>query len=157
MIIYTRYHSCILVQFGLKDVKSYSFFYIRRDGAGVERNWSTRQEREEKKKKKSRRIRKYKIRKRFKKTPWSESANELHRPSDRRSSAKWLPTFCGLRVPRGQRDGSLRPYSRFSRQDTLLFYQVAPQLYSRGWVDPVPDPLLFSLVVLGIETGPLDL
>jgi hypothetical protein len=43
-------------------------------------------------------------------------------------------------VPRGQRDGSLRQYSRFSRQEPLLFYQVAPRLYSRGWVDPVPDP-----------------
>jgi hypothetical protein len=30
-----------------------------------------------------------------------------------------------------------------SRQEPLLFYQVAPQLYSRSWVDPVPDPLLF--------------
>jgi hypothetical protein len=67
-------------------------------------------------------------------------------------------------VPRGLRDGSLRPYSRFSRQVPLLFYQVAPQLYSRGWVDPVPDPLLFSfffftenLVVPGIEPGPPDL
>jgi hypothetical protein len=28
-------------------------------------------------------------------------------------------------VPRGQRDGSLQPYSRFSRQEPLLFYQVA--------------------------------
>jgi hypothetical protein len=55
-----------------------------------------------------------------------------------------IANLCGLRVPRGQRDGSLRPYSRFSRQEPLLFYQVAPQLYSRGWVDPVPDPLLFS-------------
>jgi hypothetical protein len=45
-------------------------------------------------------------------------------------------------VPRGQRDGSLRPYSRFSRPEPLLFYQVAPQLYSRGPVDPVPDLLL---------------
>jgi hypothetical protein len=45
--------------------------------------------------------------------------------------------FCGHRVPRGQRDGSLRPYSRFSRQEPLFFYQAAPQLYSRGWVDPV--------------------
>jgi hypothetical protein len=26
-------------------------------------------------------------------TPWSESASELNRPSDRRFSAKWLPTF----------------------------------------------------------------
>jgi hypothetical protein len=30
-----------------------------------------------------------------------------------------------------------------SRREPLLFYQVAPQLYSRGWVDPVPDPLHF--------------
>jgi hypothetical protein len=29
----------------------------------------------------------------IKKTPWSESASELHRPSDRRLSAMWLPTF----------------------------------------------------------------
>jgi hypothetical protein len=48
-------------------------------------------------------------------------------------------------------------YSRFSRQEPLLFYQVAPQLYSRGWVDPVPDQLLFFLVVPGIEPGPPDL
>jgi hypothetical protein len=29
------------------------------------------------------------------KTPWSESASELYRPSDRRLSAKSLTTFCG--------------------------------------------------------------
>jgi hypothetical protein len=28
-----------------------------------------------------------------KQTPWSESASELYKPSDRRFSAKWLPTF----------------------------------------------------------------
>jgi hypothetical protein len=28
-----------------------------------------------------------------KQTPWPESASELYRPSDRRFSAKWLPTF----------------------------------------------------------------
>jgi hypothetical protein len=44
-----------------------------------------------------------------------------------------IANFCGKKVPRGQRDGSLRPDSRFSRQEPLLFYQVAPQLYSRGW------------------------
>jgi hypothetical protein len=43
--------------------------------------------------------------------------------------------FFGYMVPRGQHDGSLRPYSRFSRPGPLLFYQVAPQLYSRDWVD----------------------
>jgi hypothetical protein len=46
-----------------------------------------------------------------------------------------IANFCGQRVPCGQRDRSLRPYSRFSRQEPLLFYQVAPQLYSRGWVN----------------------
>jgi hypothetical protein len=34
-------------------------------------------------------------------------------------------------------------FSRFSRQEPLLFYQVALQLYSGGWMDTVPDPLLF--------------
>jgi hypothetical protein len=57
-------------------------------------------------------------------------------------------TWSAWRIP--------KPYSRVSRQEPLLFYQVAPQLYSRGWVDPVPDPLFF-LVVPGIEPGPPDL
>jgi hypothetical protein len=51
------------------------------------------------------------------------------------------------------------PYGRILGflEEPLLFYQVAPQLYSRGWVDPVPDPLLSFLVVPGIEPGPPDL
>jgi hypothetical protein len=59
-----------------------------------------------------------------------------------------IANFCGQRVPHGQRDGSLRPYSRFYRQEPLLFYQVAPQLYSQGWVDPVPyiEALIFREV-----------
>jgi amino acid transporter len=89
-------------------------------------------------------------------TPWSESASELYRPSDRRFSAKWLPT-CADRGCYVVSVTSLWPYSRFSRQEPLLFYQVAPQLYSRGWVDPVPDPLVFFLVVPGIEPGPPNL
>jgi hypothetical protein len=32
----------------------------------------------------------------IKKTPWPQSASELYRPSDRRLSAKLVPTFCGL-------------------------------------------------------------
>jgi hypothetical protein len=30
----------------------------------------------------------------------------------------------------------------FLDQSHYFFFQPAPQLYSRGWVDPVPDPLL---------------
>jgi hypothetical protein len=40
------------------------------------------------------------------------------------------------------------PYGRilFSWPESLLFFQVAPQLYSRGCVkDSVPDPLLLRI------------
>jgi hypothetical protein len=30
----------------------------------------------------------------------------------------------------------------FLDRSRYFFFQAAPQLYSRGWVDPVPDPLL---------------
>jgi hypothetical protein len=30
----------------------------------------------------------------------------------------------------------------FLDRNRYFFFQVAPQLYSRGWVNPVPDPLL---------------
>jgi hypothetical protein len=39
------------------------------------------------------------------------------------------------------------PYGRnlgFLDRGRYFFYQEAPQLYSRGRVDPVPDPQLFS-------------
>jgi hypothetical protein len=49
-----------------------------------------------------------------------------------RATAACRRSDCQLLRIEGQRDGSLRPYSRFSRQEPLLFYQVAPQLFSRG-------------------------
>jgi hypothetical protein len=64
------------------------------------------------------------------------------RPIDHRLSAKLVSTFADrvCRVASGTR--SLRPYSRFSRPEPLLFFQVAPKLYSRGWLVPVLDQLL---------------
>jgi hypothetical protein len=56
-----------------------------------------------------------------KQTLWPESGSELYRPSDRRLSAKLVPTFMGREVLRGQRDGSLRPYSRISRPEPQYF------------------------------------
>jgi hypothetical protein len=68
--------------------------------------------------------------------------SELYRPSDCRLSAKLGPTFADrvCRVvsatdPHGLILGLL-DRSRHS------LFQVAPQLYSGGWVDPVSDPLL---------------
>jgi hypothetical protein len=73
---------------------------------------------------------------------WPEPAIELYRLSDRRLSAELVSTFAdrgfhvvGVTDPYGRNLGSL-DRSRY------FFFQVAPQLYSRGWVDPVPDPLL---------------
>jgi hypothetical protein len=56
---------------------------------------------------------------------------------------------------------AMDPYGRilgFLDQSRYFFFQVAPQLYSRGRVGPVLDPLLpENLVALRIEPGALDL
>ena len=44
-------------------------------------------------------------------------------------------------MSRGQRNGSPRPLISVLWTGAAIFFQVA-QLTSRGWVDPVPDPLL---------------
>jgi hypothetical protein len=52
--------------------------------------------------------------------------------------------FAGL-LGRGISSALRNPYSRnlgALDRSRYFFFQVAPQLYSRGWVDPVPDPLL---------------
>jgi hypothetical protein len=77
----------------------------------------------------------------IKRTPWPESASELYRASYRRLSAKFAPTF----VDRGCRMISVTdPYGSigFLDRSRYFFFQAAPQLYPRGWVNPVPDPLL---------------
>jgi hypothetical protein len=54
--------------------------------------------------------------------------------------------FCRERVSRGQRNGF--PWLLnlgFLDRSHYFFIQVTPQLSSRGWVDPVPDPLLLHV------------
>jgi hypothetical protein len=68
--------------------------------------------------------------------------SELYRPSDRRLSAKLVPTFAdrGCRVI-----SSTDPLGRildFLDRNRYYFFQVDPELYSRSWGDPVPDALL---------------
>jgi hypothetical protein len=84
----------------------------------------------------------FKLWKVCKRTPWPESASELYRPSDRRLSAKLVPTFsdrwCHV-------VSVIDLYSRilgFLDRSRYFSFQAAPQLYSRGWVDPIPDPPL---------------
>jgi hypothetical protein len=92
----------------------------------------------------------------LKKTPWPQSASELHRPSDRRLSAKLVPTFCGQRVPRGQRGKSLRPCSRLSRPEPLLFLPSSSSVVLTRLSGPCSRPItFFFLVVPWIRTQDL--
>jgi hypothetical protein len=77
-----------------------------------------------------------------KKTPSPDSANELFRPSNRRLSVKLVSTLMDRGVSRSQRGSPTTVISVFLDRSRYFFFQVAPQLYSRVWVDPVPDPLL---------------
>jgi hypothetical protein len=72
-------------------------------------------------------------------TLWSKTKTKLHDLSPRatytdRETAACRRSDCQLFADRGCHVVSVTdpygPYSRFSRQEPLLFYQVAPQLYS---------------------------
>jgi hypothetical protein len=78
----------------------------------------------------------------IKETPWPQSASELYRPSDSCLFSKLVSALAdsGCHVVSVK-----NPYSRilgFLDRSRYFYFQVAPQLYSRGWVDPVPDALL---------------
>jgi hypothetical protein len=75
-------------------------------------------------------------------TPWPESASELYRPSYRRLSAELVPIFAdkGRRVVSATDSYSF--ILGFLDRSSYFFFQVAPQLCLRGWLDPVADPLL---------------
>jgi hypothetical protein len=63
---------------------------------------------------------------------------------------------CVQSVSRGQRGGSPTVFNlSFLDRSRYFLIQVAPHLSSRGWADPVPDPLLLKkyLVSSGIEPG----
>jgi hypothetical protein len=64
--------------------------------------------------------------------------------TDRATAVDLVPTFAdrGCRVV-----SATDPFSRilgFLNLSRYFFFQVAPQFYSRGCVDPVPDPLLLK-------------
>jgi hypothetical protein len=77
-----------------------------------------------------------------KQTLWPQSAWALYLPKDRRLSAKLVPTFADRECHVVSVTGFYGRILSFLDQSRYLFFQVALQLYSRGWVDPVPDPLL---------------
>jgi hypothetical protein len=82
--------------------------------------------------------------KKKKHSPRPEFANKLYRPSDRRLSAKVVPTFTDRGCHMVNVTDSYSSILWFLDRSRNFFLQVAPKLYSRGWVDPLPDPLLLS-------------
>jgi hypothetical protein len=70
-------------------------------------------------------------------TPWFQ----FDTPSDRRLSAKLVPTFA-YKCPVISTEDPYGSILGFLDWSHYHFYQLTPQLYSRGWVGPVPDPLL---------------
>jgi hypothetical protein len=76
-------------------------------------------------------------------TYWISDTIELCRPSDRR--------LLGLVLTFSDRGccviSATNPHYRilgFLDLSHYYFFQIASQLYSRGWVDPIPDPLLLG-------------
>jgi hypothetical protein len=75
-------------------------------------------------------------------TPWSQSASELCRPSDCRLSTKLVPIFADRGCCVLSATDTHGRVLGFLDRSRYYFFQVVPQLHSRGWVNPVPDPLL---------------
>jgi hypothetical protein len=93
-----------------------------------------------------------------KKTPWTEPVSELYRPSNRRLSAKLVPTFanggCRMVSPTDKHDRILG----FLNRSCYFFFQVAPQFtHEAEWTQFQTHYFSENLVVPGIEPSPLDL
>jgi hypothetical protein len=69
--------------------------------------------------------------KRLNKTPWPECASELYRPSNDRLTAQLVPTFSDTECQVVEQQITTAVLSIY-RPELLLFFQVDPQLYSRG-------------------------
>jgi hypothetical protein len=87
------------------------------------------------------------------------SASKLYRLSYRHLLVKFSATFADRGVSRGQRGGTPTAVSlSFVDRNRHFFFQVAPRLSLRGWVDPIPDPLLLrKYCSAGIRTRDLYL
>jgi hypothetical protein len=74
------------------------------------------------------------------KNPWPEFGSELYQPSERRLSAKLVPTSADRRC---HVISVTDPYGRildFIDRNHYFLFRVAFQLYSRGWENLRPRP-----------------
>jgi hypothetical protein len=86
---------------------------------------------------------------------WPESESELYRPTDSRLSEKLVPTFADRGCHKFSATDTHGRILGFLYRRRYYFFQVAPQLYSRSWVDPVPYALLRKSGSAGSRTRDL--
>jgi hypothetical protein len=92
----------------------------------------------------------------IKKTPWSESASELYRQSDRLFSATLVLTFTDRRC---HVVSVIDPYGRilgFLDRSRYFFFQVLNCTHEAEWAPFQTHCFSENLVAPGIEPGPLD-
>jgi hypothetical protein len=91
-------------------------------------------------------------------TPWSESASELYRPSDRRLSAKWLPNFADRVCHVVSVTDSYGLILVFLYRSRYFFLSSSSSVVLTRLSGLRSRPTTyFFLVVPGIEPGPPDL
>jgi hypothetical protein len=83
--------------------------------------------------------------------------NELYRPSYRRLSAKLVSSLCGQRVLHGQRDGSLRPYSRISRPEPLLLLPSSSSVVLTRLSGPRSRPITQKNMIAPAPLSPVKI
>jgi hypothetical protein len=78
-------------------------------------------------------------------TPWL-LVRKRTIPTERQRSCRRIlvPTFVDRGALRDQRGGTPTAVNLFSRPEPLLFFQAAPHLSWRSWMDPIPDSQLFK-------------
>jgi hypothetical protein len=100
-------------------------------------------------------------------TPWPESTSELYQLRNSRLLAKLVPVFADRECSTVSTMHSYGSFLGFLYWSHYYFFQVAPQLYSRDWVESIPDPLLlrksgsamnqtWDLWICSHELWPLD-
>jgi hypothetical protein len=81
----------------------------------------------------------FSCRQQYLKTSWPEST------SDRSMSAKIVPSFAARGCHKISVTDLYSCILGFLERSRYFFFQVAPQLYSQGWDDSVPNPLLLRI------------
>jgi hypothetical protein len=89
-----------------------------------------------------------------KKCPWGNSWQYDNTDRAALDVGEVSANFCGYRVPSGQRDGSLRQYSRLSRPEPLLFVSSSSSIVLTRLCEPRSRPTISQKIWWRQELDP---